>query len=380
MTPREKKPRGMTTVGDAIGDLPPPTTHSPSRAEVRAERARENAEIMAKRWDDGRVLELPRKGKDALIPRVLVERTAPALSGPNGEEICYFPGSPVISLFTGCGGMDLGVEQAGMTAVVQHEVDESACATLMANRPHFFRHAALIQGDIYRTPTEMLLREGGLRVGEAHLLCGGPPCQGFSICGRRDPKDRRNDLIFEFLRVVREAKPKFFCMENVPGILTAAKGQYFRAFLKAAHDCFYELVYGLLNAVEYGVPQTRVRFFCMGTRRDMFALDNIIASLPGPECFSNRDLKRIELYRTDLLRELRCYDEELALLYHAPGIRYFPDRPILIPPRPISGTDICDNGRTKGFIEFFRRLRAEEPDRIVTKETRWLEPAEVLAA
>ena len=141
----------------------------------------------------------------------------------------------------------------------------SGCQTLIGNRPTYFRHAALIQGDIRNTPTGMLLRESGLRVGECGVVIGGPPCQGYSTSGKRQPDDPRKRLVFEFLRVVRDAKPHFFIFENVPGFITLSQGDFMRRFLKEAHDAYYELVYGVVDCAEYGVPQRRVRFVCTGT-------------------------------------------------------------------------------------------------------------------
>ena len=291
----------------------------------------------------------------------MVRRRHSGLIGPNGEDIFVAPGQTVISLFTGAGGMDLGMEQAGFCTLVQHEYDEAACLTLIANRPRCFTHAALIQGDICKTPTSMLLAESGLRVGEPDVITGGPPCQGFSISNMkacRGKYDVRNDLVFEYLRVVIEAKPKFFIFENVPGFLSFNKGEYFKAFLQAAYNCYYELVYGLLDAVEYLVPQHRVRFFCMGTRRDLFEIEGQICSLPKPICFSDKDLLKLK----DIVALPLLFQGEEDLLTHAPGIRYFPDRPILFPPSPTH-----DGHRSKRFIEFYRELERIEPDRIVNE-------------
>lgn len=315
-------------------------------------------------WPESTVIAEPVGPKKLDAPRVLVRRNAHMLLGPRNQDLITLPGQPVISLFTGAGGFDLGVEQAGMCCVVQHEWDQAACETLIMNRPNFFRDAALIQGDIRKTPTEMLLQEANLRVGEACLVIGGPPCQGFSTSGKRRIGDERNDLVFEYLRVVRDAKPSFFIMENVPGFTDFNKGEYFKAFLKQAYDCYYELVYGLVDAVEYGVPQNRCRFICMGTRRDLWACEGIIASLPAPETFGAGDLCRIKA-APDMALTL-FPDEEVRWLTHPPGIRYFPDRPILVPPRPIANRcDDTEAGRSRTFINFYSRLAREEPDRLV---------------
>ncbi len=315
---------------------------------------------LPKPWPEARVVATPKRQGGA--PELLVQRQVPDIAGPRNEEVFYLPGQPVISLFAGAGGMDLGVEQAGFCTLVQHEWDGYACATLIANRPRHFRHSALIQGDLRQTPTSMLLAAAGLRVGEAALLCGGPPCQGFSTANAKSHSgahDVRNDLVYEYLRVVREAKPKYFLMENVPGFVSFNKHEYLREFLRAAHDSYYELVYGLVDACEYGVPQYRCRFICMGTRRDLAEIDGSLASLPGPENYHDNDLKKLEVYQSMPL----FHHEDERDLRHAPGVRYFPDRELLIPPAPVRHG--MDGGRSLRYQEFYRRLRAEEPDRLV---------------
>jgi site-specific DNA-cytosine methylase len=317
-----------------------------------------------RRWPEAEIVADPVPAKKLGKPVVLVKRRRSDLCGPSGEELIYLDGPSAISLFTGAGGFDIGLEQAGFVPLVQHEWETETCRTLIANRPNFFRHAALIQGDIRETPTSMILGEAGLRVGEAHLLAGGPPCQGFSFAGKRDPSDVRNTLVFEYLRVVREAMPRFFIMENVPGFCKMSKGAFMKSFLEMAYGSFYELVYGIANAVEHGVPQNRNRFLCMGTRRDLFDLDGMIASLPAPSHFHQTDLDKIQAIESApslFPGEIVADAEDLELLRHPPGIRYFPDRPVLAPPGPCQAS-----GRNRSFLDFFRKLRREEPDRIVT--------------
>jgi site-specific DNA-cytosine methylase len=317
-------------------------------------------------WVEAEILRQPLSRKERKTwkgePVTLIRRRRGMLIGPNNEELIPLPGPAVISTFTGAGGFDLGLEAAGFATVIQHEWESECCQTLMANRPRYFRHAALIQGDIRQTPTSLLLAEGGLRVGEAHMVCGGPPCQGYSYSGKRDPNDIRNNLIFDFLRVVREAQPYFFLFENVPGFVSMRRGAFMRAFLAAAYDSYYEIVYGLVDAVEYGVPQYRCRFIAAGTRRDLWEIEGKLAGLPRPETFHDRELKRLKL-----IDRLPLWTPVVESLTRAPGIRHFPDRPVLVPPKPIHGEHgEGKGGRTKKFIEFYDRLAQEEPDRLVT--------------
>ena len=151
-------------------------------------------------------------------------------------------------------------------------------------------------------------------------------------------------------------------VEGFAGFVEFDGNSYLKAFLERAYGSFYELVYGLVDCVEYGVPQYRCRFICMGTRRDLVECDGILGSLPRPQCFSDVDLETLERARRESLFDVSDEVDDLTV---APGIRYFPDRPVLIPPQPIAHTAILRGRRSKSFVEFYRRLRAEEPDRLV---------------
>lgn len=311
----------------------------------------------SREWTHSVLVQNPVKSKDLKEPAVLVRRIMPDISGPRNEQIISLPGHAAITLFSGAGGLDIGLEQAGFCVVAQHEWDQAACETLIINRPDYFRYAALIQGDIRKTPTSMILSEAGLRVGETHLIGGGPPCQGFSTANPKAVKgvyDVRNDLVFEYLRVIREAQPHFFIFENVPGFTSFNKGEYMEAVLKKAYECYYELVYGLIDACEYGVPQRRCRFILMGTRRDLAECEGVLAGMPNPQNFEKQDLRLIEAVNTPL------FQEEYRRMTRAPGIRYFQDRPVLVPPAPLH-----HGRRTKTFLDFYDRLEREEPDRLV---------------
>jgi len=134
-----------------------------------------------------------------------------------------------ISLFSGAFGLDLGLEQAGFKTVSVVEIDRSAAETIAVNRPELAESA--IVRDVRKVTSSELLREGGrvmhlgrsLRAGEVDLVTGGPPCQSFSTAGRRQSiGDPRGSLFMDFIRVVREVQPRFFIMENVRGLLSAA--------------------------------------------------------------------------------------------------------------------------------------------------------------
>lgn len=172
-----------------------------------------------------------------------------------------------ISLFSGAGGLDLGVERAGYDVRVCVEYDRDACATLRAN----FRHARVIEADIRRVPTEDVLRAAGLRAGEAELLIGGPPCTPFSKSGywleyKRKGLDPEADLLEHYLRVLDEARPRAFVLENV---FALAYRNHNRPWLNRLLEVFSGLGYSVehrpLLAADYGVPQKRQRLFMVGS-------------------------------------------------------------------------------------------------------------------
>lgn len=133
----------------------------------------------------------------------------------------------------------------------------------------------IIEGDITAIPTAEILIKAGLAPLEAALVVGGPPCQSFSLAGKRmGLDDPRGLLVLEFIRIVREALPKAFVMENVKGMANWADGEALNAILNEAsqpiiyegNTYYYQLSYEILNAVDYGTPQFRERIIIVGNR------------------------------------------------------------------------------------------------------------------
>jgi DNA (cytosine-5)-methyltransferase 1 len=168
-----------------------------------------------------------------------------------------------IDLFSGCGGLTLGLKQAGFNVVGAVEIDLLSVETYRANH----NEVRVWDTDICKVGTDDVLRETGLKVGELDLLAGCPPCQGFSsmrtLNGGRAVNDPRNDLIFEFLRFAKELKPKTVMMENVPGLITDGRMLSFREELQKLG---YQGEPQILNAADYGVPQRRRRMVYVGSR------------------------------------------------------------------------------------------------------------------
>ena len=183
----------------------------------------------------------------------------------------------VIDLCSGCGGLSLGVEMAGFHAPVAFEIDDCAADTYEANHPG----TRMIRGDIRGIGSwAQVAADAGCRIDG---VIGGCPCQGFALCGRRDPKDPRNSLFMDFARCVSEIRPAFFVMENVPGILsmrTASGDSVSEVILSVFGASGYRVAPRIVNAAECGVPQARKRIFFVGFRNDVPTLGDWDAFLP----------------------------------------------------------------------------------------------------
>ena len=164
----------------------------------------------------------------------------------------------VIDLFCGCGGLSEGFEDAGFFVVSGNDIDKNMMGSFEINHPK----AKAIYGDITKISTDQLL--AGKSKEDISLVIGGPPCQGFSTVGDRKKTDPRNKLFYEFVRIVREIKPKMFVLENVPGILTMQGGKVKEIIKQEFENLGYKINIQILNAEEYGVPQKRRRVFFVG--------------------------------------------------------------------------------------------------------------------
>ena len=206
----------------------------------------------------------------------------------------------VWSFFTGAMGLDLGLEAAGLHPTLANEIDPSFCRTIRANRPQL----DLIEGDISELTGAMLRERRGVS-GEVFLIAGGPPCQPFSSGGKRAAlSDPRGNLIYEYFRIIAEVGPRYFVLENVANLTTAAlkhrpiaerPGKHWSlkryagtcnremdgvqaltedelsgsAIKQITHDATslgYHISFKVVDAADYGAPQHRLRFIMLGSR------------------------------------------------------------------------------------------------------------------
>lgn len=166
----------------------------------------------------------------------------------------------IVDLFAGGGGFSLGAARAGFNLAASVEIDRFANETHARNFPNT-RHLPL---DVSTLTGADLLRSAGLKKGELAGLIGGPPCQGFSSIGRRNPEDSRNSLFAHFMRLVSETRPAFFVAENVPGILDERNKLLIAEALSLLPKSYRLLAPTKVRASDFGAPTTRTRVFFVG--------------------------------------------------------------------------------------------------------------------
>ena len=174
-----------------------------------------------------------------------------------------------IDLFCGVGGMSLGFEQAGFDVVAAFDFEKRHVESYKKN----FSNTSVCVADLTGSRWCDLKKLAALRTNKIDVVFGGPPCQGFSICGRRDVDDERNLLLFEFVRLVREIQPRYFVLENVDGLLMSHADSIRTSLERRIRYAGYRLVrpVSILDAADYGVPQRRKRAFYIGYREGQIA-------------------------------------------------------------------------------------------------------------
>ena len=163
----------------------------------------------------------------------------------------------IISLFSGAGGLDLGLIQAGNDIVWANDIDKDAVATYRENIGNHIVCDDIKNIDIKSLP-------------DAEVVVGGFPCQGFSLANRlRTLEDDRNQLYRFFYNTIKTKQPKFFIAENVKGILSLGKGEAIKQIVSDFEGAGYLTTVNLVNMADYGVPQTRQRVLIIGQRKDL---------------------------------------------------------------------------------------------------------------
>lgn len=297
----------------------------------------------------------------------------------NLEGVCekYQDNRDVISLFSGAMGLDIGLGKAGLNVVIGQDFETSCVETMKANGHN------VLGGDIREIKPETLLELTGLHVGEPFMICGGPPCQPFSTAGKRlGINDPRGSLFMDFIRMIDYIRPRFFVMENVKGIVSSPLkhvstkervkdapeqklGTVLDVILSEFNKLGYKTVYGILDAVNYGVPQFRERFVLIGSR------DNEDIFLPIPTHFQmhqNPDYrwKTVGEVIKDLENDPGEYTplsgDRKKYLHMVPEGGNWRDLPEEVIPVAMGGAYESGGGK----VGFYRRLSYKQPSPTIT--------------
>ena len=207
-----------------------------------------------------------------------------------------------LSLFSGGGGIDLGFSAAGFNVACSSDIDPFSCNTLLINsgKKRFYKHAHSIPADIRKLAASDLLRKDELEKKSIQIVLGGPPCQAFSVFGRRKGlKDPRGDLVWEYLRIIREVQPEAFVFENVAGLKSIHGGTLYQKILaQLALSGRYTVSAHNYEMADFGIPQFRDRIFFIGSRNGI--------SVPAMEPTHGSSLHAKSPYRSvrDALRNL----------------------------------------------------------------------------
>jgi DNA (cytosine-5)-methyltransferase 1 len=199
--------------------------------------------------------------------------------------------------------MSLGFEQAGFDIAAAVEIDPIHCAVHEYNFPY----STVICASVTDLTGDDIRGRAGLNGADIDVVFGGAPCQGFSLIGKRVLDDPRNQLVFHYVRLVKELRPKYCVFENVKGLTLGSHRQFLRELVESLGEIGYDVLSPeVLNAAEYGVPQDRKRLFLIGVRRGMSApryprstrrvsVEEAIGDLPDADSFP-------ELLRSDTVR------------------------------------------------------------------------------
>ena len=206
-----------------------------------------------------------------------------------------------LDLFAGAGGMSLGFTQAGFNVVAAVEIDPIHAETHSRNFPK----CVTIQEDICNLTGEAIRKKANIEHENIDVLFGGPPCQGFSMIGKRSGDDPRSQLFLQFSRLVEELKPSYFVVENVDGLLKGKALNILDQFIDDITKAGYSTVETLnvLNACDFGIPQNRKRLFVLGFLKDL-----------NPPLYPSPDSASKEVAVWDAIRDMPVVEEYEYLL------------------------------------------------------------------
>lgn len=200
----------------------------------------------------------------------------------------YAEGLKSVEIFAGAGGLSLGLERAGFNVVLANELENDFARTFKINHPD----TDIICGDIHDIDFKKeLIRLGGIKI---DVVSGGPPCQGFSTVGAKRRQDPRNSLFHEYLRAVSEINPDYVIFENVSGFKKMYDGEAYRTLLNELGSLGFETTSAVLEASDFGLPQSRRRTIVIGWR---WNLNGVVMPAPThadpPSLFGLKDKRTL---------------------------------------------------------------------------------------
>ena len=220
-----------------------------------------------------------------------------------------------VDLFSGAGGMTYGFKLAGINAVIANDIVENACITLKSNCPEI----PVLCGDITdESVKQQIINQGKLL--NADIICGGPPCQGFSLAGFRRDDDPRNQLFRHFVDIVSGVSPKVIVFENVEGLLSYQNGETYRNIIELFSELGYHAEGRTLMANHYGVPQRRKRVIILCTKKEL----NILPSDIYPTAITPNMDKQATAYDTMFdLENVECSENtKYSSMFSSPILQF----------------------------------------------------------
>ncbi|CIT03123.1 DNA cytosine methyltransferase [Streptococcus pneumoniae] len=204
-----------------------------------------------------------------------------------------------IDLFSGAGGTTSGLKKSGIDVQVAVEIDSVAVKTYKLNNPE----VSVIDKDINVVSGDEVKEYLKIDTDDKLMLVACPPCQGFSTIGTNNENDERNQLVFQFLRLINELNPDFLLMENVVGMTRTRNEKIFKKFLTSI-DNNYSVIYDILNTADYGVPQSRKRLVLHGIRKEILDNTNLTLNLPSKTHSNIPELDLLSWINADIIMDL----------------------------------------------------------------------------
>lgn len=281
-----------------------------------------------------------------------------------------------IDLFSGAGGLSCGLEQAGLTCILGVDMDKHAIETFKKNHIHANTFCGSVADLTAAKINELVLNQ------TVHAVVGGPPCQGFSTVGLGDPKDKRNFLFREFIRIVKITNPYYVVIENVTGLLAKKNEKTLESIFKIFHKMGYVLNVQVMSAEEYGVPERRRRTIILGSRinneiifpqkhTEIKTVGDALKVLNKKSKFLNHDIESAAIKNPLDVERIACIPEGRGIRYEKDEKEFFTKKKLKL------GVDWKSLRENRFRQTKFQRLDTKKPSpTIMTHRHNYFHPTE----